>query len=121
VGGVETSPGEVAQPFLEFGQEWVRGGAGGFCGEHPPPLPVWVGVRGGESLVELLLEDSGGAADLGWPGRSQVVGVDLGGGAPHLQVGDQLCRHGSIGLGRPGRRFSCGVAADLVGELSNKL
>jgi hypothetical protein len=54
--------------------EWprgARGGAGDFC-------------------VELLLEDSGGAAELGWPGRSQVAGVDLGGGAPYLYVGDQL-------------------------------
>ena len=83
-------------------------------------MPVWVGVRS-ESLVELLLEDSGGAAELEWPGGSQVVGVDLGGGAPYLQVGDQLGRHRGVRLGRPGRRFSCGVAADLVGELSNKL
>ena len=87
----------------------------------PPPLPVCAGIRGGESLVELLLGDSGGAAKLGWPGGSQVVGVDLGGGAPYLQGGDQLGRHRGVWLGRPGRRFSCGVAADLVGELSNKL
>ena len=71
--------------------------------------------------MELLLEDSGGAAVLGWPGGSQVAGVDLVGGAPHLQVGDQLGRHRSVRLGRRGRRFGCGVAADLVGELSNKL
>jgi hypothetical protein len=87
-----------------------------------PPLLVSVGVRGGEPLVELLLEDSGGVAELGWPGGSQVVGVDLRGGAPYLQVGDQLARdRGGVRLGRPGRRFSCGVEADLVGKLSNKL
>ena len=81
---------------------------------------VWVS-GGGESLVELLLPDSGGVAELGWPGGSQVAGVDLGGGAPHLYVGDQLGRHRSVRLGRPGRRFTCGVEADLVGELSNQL
>lgn len=75
---------------------------------------------GGESLVELL-PDVGGAAELGWPGGSQVARVDLVGGAPHLQVGDQLGRNRGVRLGRPGRPFSCGVAADLVGELSNKL
>jgi hypothetical protein len=57
-------------------------------------LPVCIDI-GGESLVELLLEDSGGAAELGWPGGSQVAGVDLGGGALHLYVGDQLGRQGS--------------------------
>ena len=81
---------------------------------------AWV-VRGGESLVELLLEDSGGVAELGWPGGSQVAGVDLGGGAPYLHVGDQLGRHESVRLGRPGRRFTFGVEADLVGELSNQV
>jgi hypothetical protein len=84
-------------------------------------LPVCVGIRRGESLVELLLEDAGRTAELEWPGGSQVVGVDLGGCAPHLQVGDQLGRNRGVRLCRPGRRFSCGVAADLVGELSNKL
>jgi hypothetical protein len=84
-------------------------------------LPVCVGFRGGEPLVELLLEDSGGAAELGWPGGSQVAGVDLGGGAPHLHVGDQLGWHESMGPGHPRRRVSFSVAADLVGELSNKL
>jgi hypothetical protein len=34
---------------------------------------------------------------------------------------DQLGRNRGVRLGRPGRRFSCGVAADLVGELSNQL
>jgi hypothetical protein len=84
-------------------------------------LPVCVGIRGGKSYVELLLEDSGGAAELGRPGGSQVGGVDLGGGAPHLHLGDQLGWHPSMGLGRPGRRLSFSVEADLVGELSNKL
>jgi hypothetical protein len=74
-----------------------------------------------ESLVELLLDDSGGAAGLGRPGGSQVVGVDLGGCPPDLQVGDQLGRNESAPDSRPGRRFSCGVVAELVGELSNKL
>ena len=63
-----------------------------FCGEQLPPSPVCVGIRGGESLVESLLEDSGGVVELGWPGGSQVAGVDLRGGAPHLHVGDQLGR-----------------------------
>jgi hypothetical protein len=80
-----------------------------------------VGVRGGKSLVELMLPGSGGLAKSGWPGGSRVAWVDLSGGAPHLYVGDQLGRHWSVRLGRPGRRFSCGVEADLVGELSNKL
>jgi hypothetical protein len=56
-------------------------------------LLVGLGIRGGESLVEVLLEDSGGAAELRWPGASQVAGVDLSGGAPDLHVGDQLGRH----------------------------
>jgi Aldo/keto reductase family len=90
VGRFNAGPSEVGQLFLEFRQEWVRGGAGDFYGEQPPPLPVCVGIWRGESLVELLLEDAGRTAELGWPGGSQVVGVDLGGGAPYLQVGDQL-------------------------------
>src|SRR5215212_4486284 len=28
----------------------------------------------------------GGVAELGWPGGSQVAGVDMGGGAPHLHL-----------------------------------
>jgi hypothetical protein len=78
-------------------------------------------ARGRESCVELLLPDAGGVAGLGRPGRSQVALVDLGGGPPYLYVGDQLGRRGSMWLGRPGRRFSCGVETDLVGELSNQL
>jgi hypothetical protein len=92
---------------------------GDFCGKKLPPLPVSAGVRG-ESVVELPLPGLGGVAELRWPGGSQVAGVDLGGGAPHLHVGDQLGRHWGMRLG-PRRRLSCGVAADLVGELSNKL
>jgi hypothetical protein len=83
--------------------------------------PVCLGVCRGESLVELLLPGSGGLAELGWPGWSQVAGVDLVGGPPHLYVGDQLGRHGSVRLGRPGRRFTCSVAADLVGELNDQV
>jgi len=82
-------------------------------------LPFCTGVRGGEPLVELLLPKSGGVAELGCPGGPRVAGVGLGGGAPHLQVGDQLGRHESVLLGRPGRRLICGGEADLVGELSN--
>jgi hypothetical protein len=47
--------------------------------------------------------------------------VDLRGGPPHLYVGDQLGRHGSMQLGRSCRRFRCGVEADLVGELGNQM
>jgi hypothetical protein len=79
-----------------------------------------MGIRGCESHLKLLLAHSSGAAELGWPGGSQVAVVDLGGGAPHLHVGDQLGRHGSASLGRPGRRFMYGVEADLAGELSNQ-
>jgi hypothetical protein len=92
-GGVEAGPGEVGQPLLEIGQEWVCGGAGGFCGEQPPPSLICVGVR--ESCVESLLGDSGGVAELGWPGGSQVGGVDLGCSAPNLYIGHQLGRHES--------------------------
>ena len=53
------------------------------------------------SYVELLLEDSGRTAELGRPGGSQVAGVDLGGGAPYLQVGDQLGRHRERAAGPP--------------------
>jgi hypothetical protein len=79
-----------------------------------------VGGRGDKSLVESLLPGSGGLADLGWPGGSRVAGVDLGGSAPYLYIGDQLGRSESAPDSRPGRRFTCGVAADLVGELSNQ-
>jgi hypothetical protein len=47
------------------------------------------------------------AGRFGWRGRagvarwSQVTRVDLGGGAPYLDVGDQLGRHGSVTFGRP--------------------
>jgi hypothetical protein len=81
-----------------------------------PPLPRLVGSRSGESLVELLLEDSSGAAALKWASWSRVAGVDLGGGAPYLQVGDEVARHGSMGL-RPANTI--GGEADPVGELSN--
>jgi hypothetical protein len=43
------------------------------------------------------------------------------GDAPYLHLGDQIGRQESMHLGRPGRRISCGVAADLVGELSNQV
>jgi hypothetical protein len=87
-----------------------------------PPLRVCVGVcGGGEPHVEFSLEDMGGTAELGWPSWAEVAGVELGGGTPHLDVGDQLGRHRTMALGRPRRRLSRGVAADLVGELSNKL
>jgi hypothetical protein len=84
LGGVEAGPGEVAQSFCQLRQERVSDGAGDFCGEHlpPSPSPICVAIR--ESHVELLLSDSGGAAELGWPGRSQVAGVDLCGGTPFL-------------------------------------
>jgi hypothetical protein len=121
LGGVEAGQGEDAQPFGQLWQEGVHGGAGNFCSDQLPPFPFVTGIRCGESLVELLLEDSAGAAELGWPGGSQVAGVDLAGGAPHLYVGDQFDRHWSMALGRPGWRVGCGVAADLVGELSNTL
>jgi hypothetical protein len=49
------------------------------------------------------------------------LGSNLGGGAPYLYVGDQLGRHQSSALGRPGRRFNDRVEADLVGEVRNKL
>jgi hypothetical protein len=84
-----------------------------------PPWPVSVGIRGGGPLVELLLEDSGGAAELAWLGGLQVAGVDPGGGPQHLNVGDQLGRHVSVRFGSPGRRFTFGVQADLVGELGD--
>jgi hypothetical protein len=66
----------------------------------------------------LLLPGLGGAAELGWPGWSEVAEVDLGG---DLHLGDQLGRHQGVRLGRPGRRFTFGAEADLVGELSHQL
>jgi len=86
-----------------------------------PPSLICIRSCTGESFVELLLEDSGGVAELGWPGGSQITRVDLGGGAPYLHLGEQLGRQESMHLGRQGRRISCGVAADLVGELSNQV
>jgi hypothetical protein len=121
MGGVQADPGEVAQPFGQLRQEWVRSGAGDFCSDQLPQLPLSTGVCGGESYVEFPLEDMGGTAELGWPSWAEVAGVDLVGGTPHLDVGDQLGRHWTMALGRPRRRFSCGIAADLVGELGNKL
>ena len=108
------------QPFLEFRQERVCGRARDFCGEQLPPSQVCMGVGSGESPVELLLERSGSVVELAWPGGSQVGGVDLGGCPPHLHVGDQLGRNGSAPDSRPGWRFTFGVAADLVGELSDQ-
>jgi hypothetical protein len=119
--GVNAGPGDVAQPFGELWQEWVPPGAGGFCSDQLPPLPFGTGVCGRESHVELELEDSAGPAELGWAGGSQVAGVDLGCGPPYLYVGDQLGWHWNMALGRPGRRCSCRVEAELVGEHSNKL
>jgi hypothetical protein len=79
-----------------------------------------MGIGSGESFVKSLLENSGSVVVLGRPGGSQVDGVDLGGCPPHLHVSDQLGRNESAPDSRPGRRFICGVAADLVGELSNE-
>jgi hypothetical protein len=121
VGGVEAGPAEIGQPFLEFRQEWVCGRAWGCLGEQVPPLPVCVGVGGTELSVELLLPDSGGVTELGWPGGSQVAWVDLGSGPPYLYVGDQLGWHQGVRLGCPGWRFTFGAEADLVGELSHQL
>jgi len=89
---------------------------GDFCGKKLPPSPVSAGVSG-ESLVELRLPGWGGVAELGWPGGSQVAGVDMGGGAPHLHLGDQLGRQRCIGLDRPGRRFTraARLAAPILG------
>ena len=72
-------------------------------------------------LSSCCCEESGGVAELGWPGGSQVAGVDLGGCPPHLHLGDQLGRNESAPDSRPGRRFTFGVAADLVGELSDQV
>jgi hypothetical protein len=69
--------------------------------------------------LRLLLEDSGGATELAWPGGLQLASIDPGGRAPHSNVGDQLGRHVSVRLGSPGRRFSFGVEADLVGALGD--
>ena len=79
---------------------------------------VWRAVAAMAGL-RLLLEDSGGATELAWPGGLQLGSIDPGGGPPHSNVGDQLGRHVSVRLGSPGRRFSFGVEADLVGELGD--
>jgi hypothetical protein len=76
-GGVEAGPGEIGQPSCQFRQEGVRGHTWDFCGEQLPPSPICIRSSGGESLVELLLEDSRGTAELGWPGGSQIPRVDL--------------------------------------------
>ena len=52
------APGEVVQPVCQFGHEGVGCGAGGFCGEQLPPLPICLGSRVCELLVELLSDDS---------------------------------------------------------------
>jgi hypothetical protein len=49
----------------------------------------------------------------------QLASIDPGGGPPRSNVGDQLGRHVSVRLGSPGRLFSFGVEADLVGELGD--
>jgi hypothetical protein len=108
----------VAQPFCQLWQEWVCGRAGSFCGEQLPPSPIFFCSDSSEPAFELLLEDSSGAPEMGWSGQSQVAGIDLGGGAPYLHVGDQLGRHGSTGPVRPAITF-CGEA-DLVGQLGNQ-
>ena len=77
----------------------------GFGGEQLLPSHICMAVRR-ESYVELFLKNSLGVAQLGWPGGSQVVGVDLGGGAPHLDVGDQLGRNRGVSLGCSGRRVT---------------
>jgi DNA-binding NarL/FixJ family response regulator len=60
----------------------------------------------------------------GWRDRASVARwvaarYQPGGRPPHSNVGDQLGRHMSVRLGSPGRRFSFGVEADLVGELGD--
>jgi hypothetical protein len=71
--------------------------------------------------LRLLLEDSGCATELAWPGGLQLASIEPGGGPPHSNVGDQLGRHVSVRLGSSDRRFSFGVEADLVGELGDCL
>ena len=68
--------------------------------------------------LRLLLQDSVGATELAWPG-GVAANINPGGRPPHSNVGDQLGRHVSVRLGSPGRRFSFGVEADLVGELGD--
>jgi hypothetical protein len=76
---VAAGPDEVVQPFCQLRQVWVGGDAGNFGGEPISPSPICIGI--GESYLELLLEDSGGAAELSCPGGSQVAGIDLFDGA----------------------------------------
>ena len=96
-------------------------GTGNFCSEQLLPSPFCTGVRGAEPPIQVLLPGLSGVAELGWPGGSEVAGVDLGGGAPHLQVGDQLGRNESTPTAAQADASPVVVAADLVGELSNKL
>jgi hypothetical protein len=119
-GGVEAGPSEVAQPLSQLWHGRVCGGAGDLCGEQPPRLAFCVGIGLGESSIEFLLPDSGGAAELEWPGGSPVVGFNLGGCAPHPHVGDQLRGHESLRLGRPRRRLTCGVEAYVLGEVADQ-
>jgi hypothetical protein len=81
------------------------------------PSQVCIGIRSGESLVKSLLENSGDVVELARPGGSQVARVDVRDGPPHLHIGDQLGRQGSV---RPGRR-PFGIEVDLVGELSDQV
>ena len=56
----------------------------------------------------------------GRPVGRRSAGSTWVGCPPHLHVGDQLGRNDSAPDSRPGWRFTFGVAADLVGELSNQ-
>ncbi len=96
IGRTREGRSEQNAPAVVWGGLGISGSAE--RGRRRQARPGWLlvewprGARGGagDFCVELLLEDSGGAAELGWPGGSQVAGVDLGGGAPYLYVGDQL-------------------------------
>jgi hypothetical protein len=74
--------------------------------------PLFVGI-GGEVLVGQLLEVRAGAASWGGPvGRSSPWSTWVA--ARYTQhVGDQFGRQSTVRLGRPGRRFSCRVAAPV--------
>jgi hypothetical protein len=92
----------VASSRPECRQERVCGHARDRCGEQSPPLPGWLAVRGGESLVELLLPDVSGAAELGWPADEQLNQlIDIVGG--NVGVPDVALRLGADMPARPGR------------------
>lgn len=119
VGDVGPGAGELGEVRGEGGQGRVASGGGGGGGD--PGLPFAdARLAGLQRVVEPALGVAFGRGVLGRPGGSQVGVGGLVGGAPLLDVGDQLGVETGQVFGPPGCVGEC-LLSGFVGELSGEL